>query len=79
MNNTEEQLESQLIEFYKEKELLEQHLGTSDPKQIVEIIQSMQMQLSELYKEQEEHHIIDAKLVQIIGNKKVYIKQVEKQ
>lgn len=78
MEDIEQQLESQLIALYAEKEMLETYLGTSEPEKIVDMIKSMESQLIELYQEKENYTSIDTEIVQIIGKKKVFIKNLEK-
>lgn len=72
-------MELQLHSLYAEKELLEKELGTSDPEQIAAMIQSMQIQLEDLYSWKENYETEDVSVLKIYGNRKVFIKRKEKE
>ncbi len=72
-------MELQLDSLYAEKELLEKELGISDPVQIVRMIQSMQIQLEDLYSWKENYETEDISVLKIYGNRKVFIKRKEKE
>ncbi|HMV76839.1 MAG TPA: hypothetical protein PL048_18940 [Leptospiraceae bacterium] len=77
--NIQDMMELQLDSLYAEKELLEKELGISDPVQIVRMIQSMQIQLEDLYSWKENYETEDISVLKIYGNRKVFIKRKEKE
>lgn len=75
--NIQDMMELQLSSLYAEKELLEKELGTSDPVQIAEMIQNMQIQLEDLYSWKEKYETEDVSVLKIYGNRKVFIRRKE--
>ncbi len=68
-------LELQLIQLYDEKTILDQYLGTSEPERIIELVQSIEEQLKELYNEKENSIVVQGNRLRIHGPKKIIIKK----
>ena len=46
-------MEEQLIDLYKEREALEEALGTADSKAVIALVKSMEEQLRDVYKDRD--------------------------
>ncbi|MCB1160274.1 MAG: hypothetical protein H7A25_19385 [Leptospiraceae bacterium] len=68
-----EALEQTLIGLYRDKERLEEGLGTSDCMEIVSIYRNLEAQLQDLYKERENAIFIEGKEIVIEGSRKIRI------
>ncbi|MGJ4734290.1 hypothetical protein EHQ96_02500 [Leptospira levettii] len=69
----EEQLESQIVALYKEKEELELELGSSDIDAIIHEFQNLQKELTYLYSFKENYRTVDTNRIQIESISKAYI------
>ncbi|TGL14094.1 hypothetical protein [Leptospira levettii] len=69
----EEQLESQIVALYKEKEELELELGSSDIDVIIHEFQNLQKELTYLYSFKENYRTVDTNRIQIESISKAYI------
>ncbi|TGK78691.1 hypothetical protein EHQ31_09480 [Leptospira montravelensis] len=72
-NSIAENLESQIVNLYKEKEELEFQLGTSDTDKILEEFYQLESDLKRLYKFKENYKRIDSKQIIIESIRSVYI------
>ncbi|MCB1160272.1 MAG: hypothetical protein H7A25_19395 [Leptospiraceae bacterium] len=70
-----EQLKVQIEALDLEKEFLKSEIGTSEPEELLLLIKNMEEQLVDLYRQKEEYRVVQAKAIQILGPKTVYIKQ----
>ncbi|MDZ4726593.1 MAG: hypothetical protein SH817_10575 [Leptospira sp.] len=75
MEELKESFENQLIYLYDEKLLLEQKLGTSDPKEIVLKFSELEKELIHLYGLKENYRKVPATNVSITDIKNVFIEK----
>ncbi|MCG6145822.1 hypothetical protein [Leptospira bandrabouensis] len=68
-----ENLESQIVNLYKEKEELESNLGTSDADMILKEFYQLESDLNRLYKFKENYKRIDTKQVIVESIRAAYI------
>ncbi|TGL52991.1 hypothetical protein EHQ59_08565 [Leptospira kemamanensis] len=69
----EENLESQIITLYKEKEELELALGTSDTDTILKEFENLGKELSRYYSFKENYRKVDTNLIHIESIRSAYI------
>jgi protein subunit release factor A len=69
----EEQLESQIVTLYQEKDELEAELGTSDIDSIILEFESLSKELVYLYSFKENYRKVNTKLIQIENIESAYI------
>ncbi|MGV3665063.1 MAG: hypothetical protein ACO1NV_02945 [Leptospira bouyouniensis] len=72
-NSQEEQLESQIVTLYKEKEELESEIGTSDIDLIIKEFESLEKELSYLYSFKENYRKVPTNSIQIESIRAAYI------
>lgn len=72
-NSLAENLETQIVDLYKEKEELESQLGTSDTDKIIEEFYSLESELSRLYQFKENFKRIESKQIIIESIRSAYI------
>ncbi|EMY60171.1 hypothetical protein [Leptospira terpstrae] len=72
-NSLAENLETQIVDLYKEKEELESQLGTSDTDKILEEYYSLESELSRLYQFKENFKQIESKQIIIESIRSAYI------
>lgn len=72
-NSLAENLETQIVDLYKEKEVLESQLGTSDTDKILEEFSNLESELSRLYQFKENFKRIESKQIIIESIRSAYI------
>ncbi|MGE8722217.1 hypothetical protein ACO2KH_12855 [Leptospira terpstrae] len=75
-NSLAENLETQIVDLYKEKEVLESQLGTSDTDKILEEFNSLESELSRLYQFKENFKRIESKQIIIESIRSAYIPKI---
>lgn len=72
-NSLAENLESQIVDLYKEKEELESQLGTSDTDVILHEFHQLESELNRLYRFKENFKRIESKQIIIESIRSAYI------
>lgn len=70
-NEILDSLELQLKLLYSDKEYLEKELNVSNPEDLILMVNSLSMQLEDLYRERENSIIIEDNIITVNGGRKI--------
>lgn len=73
MDEIKESLESQLVSLYMEKDLFEDKIGCSDPREIVEKFKNLENELISMYDIKERYRKVPSPELKITNIKNVFV------